>query len=97
MNILPRKFVATEYVKLLYSDNIDFGEEIDKQTHVTNDVITQKASVQKQLDSSDHQILIRTTQRTKEMSSTDIVPYHMRAKVERAFHSVELDPECLEL
>ena len=31
------------------------------------------------------------------MPSTDIVPYHMGAKVTPAFHSVELDPECLEL
>ena len=43
LNILPREFVATEYVNLVY-DNIDFGEEIDKQTHVTNGIITQKAS-----------------------------------------------------
>ena len=91
-----REFVATEYVNLVY-DNIDFGEEIDKQTHVTNGIITQKASVQKQLDLSDHPILIRKTQRTVEMPSTDIVPYHMGAKVTPAFHSDELDPECLEL
>jgi hypothetical protein len=40
-NIMPREFVATEYVTLVY-DNIDFAEEIAKQTHVTNRIITQK-------------------------------------------------------
>ena len=39
-NILPREFVATECVNLVY-DKIDFGEKIDKQTHVTNSIITQ--------------------------------------------------------
>ena len=38
-NILPKEFVAKEHVNLVYG-NIDFGEEIDKQTHVTNGIIT---------------------------------------------------------
>ena len=41
---LPKDFVKNEYVNLVY-DNIDFGEEIAKQTHVTNGIITQKVIV----------------------------------------------------
>ena len=42
-SIVPKGFVPKEYVNLVY-DNIDFGEEITKQTHVTNGIITQKVS-----------------------------------------------------
>ena len=41
---LPKDFVKNEYVNLIY-DNIDFGEEIAKQTYVTNGIITQKVIV----------------------------------------------------
>ena len=41
---LPKDFVKNEYVNLVY-DNIDFGEESVKQTHVTNGIITQKVIV----------------------------------------------------
>ena len=95
-NILPREFAATEYINLVY-DNIDFGEEIDKQTHVTNGIITQKALVQKQMTSSDQPTSIKKTQHTIQMPLTDIVPYSIGVKMTPAFHSVELDPECLEL
>jgi hypothetical protein len=40
-DIIPREFVANEAVNLVY-DNIDFGEDIKKQTHVTNGIITQQ-------------------------------------------------------
>lgn len=93
-NILPREFIATEYVNLVY-DNIDFGEEIDKQTHVTNGIITQKVSVQKQLNSSDQPASIKKTQRTVKMPLTDIVPYSVGVKMTPAFQRVKLDPECL--
>ena len=41
---LSKDFVKNEYVNLVY-DNIDFGEEIAKQTHVTSGIITQKVIV----------------------------------------------------
>lgn len=41
--IIPREFVANKFINLVY-DNIDFGEEAAKQTHVTNGIITQKVS-----------------------------------------------------
>ena len=40
-DIIPREFIASEAINLVY-DNIDFGEDIKKQTHVTNGIITQK-------------------------------------------------------
>ena len=95
-NILPKEFVAKEYVNLVY-DNIDFGEEIDKQTHVTNGIITQKASVHQQFSSSDQLSLIKKKQRTVEMPASDIVPYSIGVKMTPAFHIVQLDPQCLEL
>ena len=43
---LSKDFVKNEYVNLVY-DNIDFGEEIAKQTHgiITSGIITQKVIV----------------------------------------------------
>ena len=41
---LPKDFVKNEYVNLVY-DNIDFGEESAKQTHVANGIVTQKVIV----------------------------------------------------
>ena len=38
---IPREFVAKEAINLVY-DNIDFQEDIKEQTHVTNEIITQK-------------------------------------------------------
>jgi hypothetical protein len=40
-DIIPREFVPKEPINLVY-DNIDFQEEITKQTHVTNGIIIQK-------------------------------------------------------
>ena len=40
-NIVPKDFVPKEYINLVH-DNIDFGEDITKQTHLTNGIITQK-------------------------------------------------------
>ncbi len=94
-NIIPREFVANEYVNLVY-DNIDFGEGIAKQTHVTNGIITQKICVQKQISSSNQPILIKKTQWTIEMPTTDIVPYNIGVRKTPTFQCVEMDPECLE-
>ena len=78
-------------------DNIDFGEEISKQTHFTNGIIIPRKSVQKQISSSDQPTLIKKTQRTVAMPATDIPPYSMGVKKTSKFQCVELDPENLEL
>ena len=75
----------------------DFGEEIDKQTHVTNGIITQKVLVHQQLSSSDQLSLIKKKQRTVEMPTSDIVPYSIGVKMTPTFHIVQLDPQCLKL
>ena len=36
--IIPREFVQNEAVNLVFN-NIDFGDEIKKQTHVTNGIL----------------------------------------------------------
>ena len=95
-NIIPREFVVKEYINLVY-DNIDFGEEISKQTHVTNGIIVQRKSVQKQISSADQPILIKKTQWTVAMPATDIPPYSIGVKKTPKFQCVELDPESLEL
>jgi hypothetical protein len=81
----------------LVYDNIDFGEEISKQTHVTNGIIIQRKSVQKQISPSDEPSLIKNTQRTVAMPTTDIAPYNIGIKKTPKFQSVELDPESLKL
>ena len=95
-NIIPREFVAKEYVNLVY-DNSDFGEEISKQTHVTNGIITQRKSVQKQISCSEQPTLIKKSQRTVAMLATDIAPYSIGVKKTPKFQSIELNPESLEL
>ena len=95
-NIIPREFVAREYVNLVY-DNIDFGEEISKQTHVTNGIIVQRKSVQKQISSLDHPVQIKKTQWTVAMPATDIAPYSIGVKKTPKFQCIDLDPESLQL
>ena len=43
-NILPREFVATKYVNLVY-DNIDFGEEIEKELFKFDSTCTSVVSI----------------------------------------------------
>ena len=69
-NVIPRNFVAEEYVNLVY-DNIDFGEEIAKQTHVTNGIIIQKMTVK--IDNGlPHSTVIKKLQRTVEVPNCAI-------------------------
>ena len=46
-DIIPREFTPNKPVNLVY-DNIDFGEDIKKQTHVTNGIITQQVESENQ-------------------------------------------------
>ncbi|XP_028410493.1 uncharacterized protein LOC114533190 [Dendronephthya gigantea] len=84
-DIIPKEFVANKYVNLVY-DNIDFGEEITKQTHVTNGIITQKLAVQSE-DRLQHQhaVEIKKTQRTVKIQTSEIAPYNLRVKVTPTF------------
>ena len=95
-NIIPREFVAKEYVNLVF-DNIDFGEEISKQTHVTNGVIIQRKSVQKELLPAHKLPPIKKSQRTVAMPSTEIVPYSIGVRKTPEFNHIELHPESLKV
>ena len=77
-SIIPRNFVAEEYINLVF-DNIDFGEEISKQTHVTNGIITQKITIQNESELR-HFTVIKKSQRTVEVPPSVISEYHLGAK-----------------
>ena len=94
-NIIPRDFVPNECVNLIY-DNIDFGEEITKQTHVTNGIITQKVKVQKQATQT-HTTVINKKQRTVKVPTTDIVPYSVGPKKTPTFRDMQLDEHSLQI
>ena len=77
-NVIPRNFVAEEYVTLVY-DNIDFGEEIAKQTHVTNGIITQKMAVQIE-NGLPHSTVIKKSQQTVEVPNCVIAENSLGTK-----------------
>lgn len=60
-NIIPKGFIAEQHVNVVY-DNIDFGEEARKQTHVTNGIIIQVTS-QNNDDNNRETAVIKKTQR----------------------------------
>lgn len=79
-SILPAGFVSKEPINLVY-DNNDFGEEITKQTHVTNGIITHR------IVSEDHQPTpqskhtpISKSQRSLEAPESIITPYTLGTK-----------------
>lgn len=83
-NIIPRDFSANETVNLVF-DNIDFGEDIKKQTHVTNGIITQKIKPESQdrpsQGRSGHTIAIKKKQRTVQVPQSDVLPFTRDLKI----------------
>ena len=61
-------------------DNIDFGEEVKKQTHVTNGIITQKVSHHTQITSERETVNIRKSQRTVNVPVQDVTPFNLGSK-----------------
>ena len=61
-DIVPREFVSGQSINLVY-DNIDFGEEVKKQTHVTNGIITHKDLHSYQITSERETVNIKKSQR----------------------------------
>ena len=90
-NIIPRNFVAEEYINLVL-DYIDFGEEIFKQTHVTNGIITQKITIQNESELR-HSTVIKKSQRTVEVPPSVISKYHLGEKKTPAFHGIHQDTQ----
>jgi hypothetical protein len=94
-NVIPRNFVAEEYVNLVY-DNIDFGEEIAKQTHVTNGIIIQKMTVK--IDNGlPHSTVIKKSQRTVEVPNCAIAEYSLGTKKMPTFHEIHQDAQPMSI
>ena len=72
-DIIPREFAANEAINLVY-DNIDFGEDIKKQTHVTNGIITQQIRSENQRRSG-QTIKIKKKQRSMQVPQSDVMPF----------------------
>lgn len=84
-DIIPREFAANKAVNLV-NDNIDFGEDIKKQTHVTNGIITQQIGSENQRMSG-HIIKIKKKQRTIEVPQSDVMPFSIGVRKTPAFIS----------
>ena len=77
-DIIPREFVANEAINLVY-DNIDFGEDIKKQTHVTNGIITQKITSENQSRETSA-TNISKSQRSLKIPQSDVVQFSIGVK-----------------
>ena len=86
--VVPREFVAGKFINLVF-DNIDFGEEVAKQTHVTNGIIIQKLSEEEH--GIGHNVQIAKSQRSVNMPNTDVTPYAIGARKTPKFHEVALN------
>ena len=78
-DIVPREFAAGQSINLVY-DNIDFGEEVKKQTHVTNGIITQKVLHSYRITSEREPVSIKKSQRTVKVPEQDIIPFSLGNK-----------------
>ena len=78
-DIFPRGFVAGQSINLVY-DNIDFGEEVKKQMHVTNGIITQKFSHSHQIMSERDIVNIPNSQHTVQVPEQDAILFSLGNK-----------------
>ena len=84
--IIPREFVPNEAVNLVF-DNIEFGEEIKKQTHVTNGIITQKiTSADEPTVRPQTRATIKKTQRSVKAPHSVITLFSIGKKETPQFH-----------
>ncbi|CAB4021985.1 Hypothetical predicted protein [Paramuricea clavata] len=79
------RFIAERYVNVVY-DNIDFGEEAKKQTHVTNGIIIQQVTSQ---NNDDNNIETTVTQRSLKVPDITLKPYSIGVKKTPAFNIPE--------
>ena len=84
-NVIPKGFVAERHVNVVY-DNIDFGEEAKKQTHVTNGIIIQHVSSQNVEDNNTETVVIKKTQRSLKVPDITLKPYSIGVKKTPAFN-----------
>ena len=77
-DIIPREFIANEAINLVY-DNIDFGEDMKKQTHVTNGIITQKIASENHSREAQTS-RISKSQRSLKVPQSDVVQFSTGVK-----------------
>jgi hypothetical protein len=82
-NLIPKEFVANEAVNIVYD------KEITKQTHVTNGIVTQRITSEKQVY-PEQTVTIKKCQRTVKVPSSDVVPFSLGVKKTPKFHNSEL-------
>ena len=89
--VISRGFVENKFVNLVFG-NIDFGEAVKNQTHVTNGIITQVISGD-DVRTPERTINIKKMQRTLKAPPTDMVPYALGVKKTPAFQEVQVNVE----
>ena len=67
-------------VNRLVYDNIEFGEEVKKQTDITNGIITQKVSHSHQITSERDTVNIPKSQRAVQVPEQDVIPFSLGNK-----------------
>lgn len=77
-DIIPREFVPKESINLVY-DNIDFQEEITKQTHVTNGIMIQKV-LRESNGLPEQAVKISKSQRSVKVPESDIRQFSIGVK-----------------
>lgn len=83
--VIPKGFVAERHVNVVY-DNIDFGEEAKKQTHVTNGIIIQQITSQNNDGNNTETTVIKKTQRSLKVPDSSLKPYSIGVKKTPAFN-----------
>ena len=74
-NVIPKGFIAEHHVNVVY-DNIDFGEEAGKQTHVTNGIIIQEITSQNNDDNNGETTVIKKTQLSLKVPDIDSIEHY---------------------
>ena len=77
-DIIPRESIANEAINLVY-DNIDFGDDIKKQTHVTNDITTQEITSENHSREA-QKSKISKSQRSLKVLQSDVVQFSIGVK-----------------
>lgn len=90
---VPKEFVSGKHINLVY-DNIDFKEDANKQTHVTNGIIIQELVEDTTSEHEQEQsyVPIKKTQRTVVLPTSTVTSYNIGVKITPAFDCSALEP-----
>ena len=78
-DIIPREFIANEAINLVY-DNIDFEEDIKKQTHVTNGIIIQKITSENHSREAQTSRISKSQRSNLKVPQSDVVQFSIGVK-----------------